>query len=301
MIELNAGILKAMTARAATAGHPMVGVYEITPEFARSVLSNASHANRANRRLYTSSSDAYAKDISCGEWGVTGDTIKFSYDFRLLDGQHRLNAVDKAGVGIVTAVAFGVDEALFTDIDGGKPRSGSDLLKIAGCKRQFVTDGAIRWYMILTSSKPWDRTKTFRPKQKCHFWESLSPADKDMMARAASRGEDVQRARGHSQTMLAGLYFYLARASGDEQSVAAMYDQWAQATPQFKKIDRAVFSKFEPNSNSGRGLIRTVYEPFFLQAVIRMFNRFSVKRALTTTEVTPDLSQEWADIWEYPR
>lgn len=50
----------------------------------------------------------------------------------LIDGQHRLNAVIKAGKPIQSLIVRGVSSDAFDTIDTGKNRSGGDVLALAG-------------------------------------------------------------------------------------------------------------------------------------------------------------------------
>lgn len=99
----------------------------ITPELAESLLEN----NEGNRQPSKKHVNFLAAQITDGAWKVTGDTIKIAASGRVLDGQHRLMAIVKAGVAVETFVARNVAEETFQVIDTGKVRSARDVLTIA--------------------------------------------------------------------------------------------------------------------------------------------------------------------------
>lgn len=101
----------------------------VTPEMASMWLSQ----NTVNRKLIPNHVAALEAVLLRGEWALNGETIKFSSTGRLLDGQHRLTACVKCGVGFWTYVVHGLDDATFDTIDtNARPRKASDILSIGG-------------------------------------------------------------------------------------------------------------------------------------------------------------------------
>lgn len=101
----------------------------ITPKLARQILDAN---NTGNRPVSAARVSQYARDMIAGRWAMTGDTLKFAAGGRLLDGQHRLRAVVEANKPIDFMVARNVKSEVFTHIDTGKSRTGSDVLVIEG-------------------------------------------------------------------------------------------------------------------------------------------------------------------------
>ena len=91
-----------------------MSVEKITPKRAERYLKQ----NDRNRKLSPKTVAKYAKSIRTGEWQVNGQSIIFSADGRLLDGQHRLSAVVVAGKPIETCVIRGIQDGAFKTIDG---------------------------------------------------------------------------------------------------------------------------------------------------------------------------------------
>lgn len=95
----------------------------ITPELAKKYLER----NYNNyRRASSSTVTAYAEDMQNGSWELNGESIKFSENGSLIDGQHRLMAVVKAGVGVPMLVVTGVKDGT-TLCDVGKGRTLSQI------------------------------------------------------------------------------------------------------------------------------------------------------------------------------
>jgi hypothetical protein len=86
----------------------------ITPEWAAKTLAEKNTRNRPISRPHV---EALANEIRRGAWQVNGDTIKLSPDGQLIDGQHRLAAVVKAGVSIQSFVVEGISFDVFHTID----------------------------------------------------------------------------------------------------------------------------------------------------------------------------------------
>ena len=80
----------------------------ITPETAASMLQ----LNTGNRPVVAKHVTAIAREITEGRWQINGDTVCFSDD-RLVDGQHRLMAIIKAGIPIQTFVVRGISSESF--------------------------------------------------------------------------------------------------------------------------------------------------------------------------------------------
>lgn len=102
---------------------------EITPETAAKWLeSNAEF----NRKLRQSVVDRYARDMLNGEWNLTHQGIAFDTKGRLIDGQHRLAAVAKAGVSVKMTVVRDAPAGAFDHVDIGLGRTTADVLKAQG-------------------------------------------------------------------------------------------------------------------------------------------------------------------------
>lgn len=100
----------------------------ITPELATEIMAR----NPRNRSILGNRVDLYAADIAEGRWSFNGEAIIISSDGRVTDGQHRLAAIIKAGVPIVSAIAFGVDFETRKTTDQGRPKTAGDYAAMDG-------------------------------------------------------------------------------------------------------------------------------------------------------------------------
>jgi hypothetical protein len=104
--------------------HPVTEYVAVTPKMAEEWLK----ANTSNRRISEIVVEAYARDMRAGAWKLTHQGIGFDTSGRLLDGQHRLHAILKAGFPVMMAVTRGLSASAQEVVDAQKPRSVADQL-----------------------------------------------------------------------------------------------------------------------------------------------------------------------------
>lgn len=105
---------------------PEMRVVTITPAMAQSWLKR----NSGNRPLKQSHVLRLAKAIGAGGWKLTGDPIRFSETGKLIDGQHRLQAIVLADQPAQCVVMQGLSDDIFDVIDSGSVRSRADAVHI---------------------------------------------------------------------------------------------------------------------------------------------------------------------------
>ncbi|MFV0460037.1 MAG: hypothetical protein ACK5MT_14830 [Actinomycetales bacterium] len=101
---------------------------QVTPETAEKWLAR----NVANRTVRPARVKEYAEAMAHGRWLYTADPIRFDSDGRLIDGQHRLKALVKAGATVELHVVRGLDPQAQDAVDTGAARTASDALKVKG-------------------------------------------------------------------------------------------------------------------------------------------------------------------------
>lgn len=124
----------------------------ITPELAKTWLANA---NTANRNVMVARVEAYADAMKRGCWHRTHQGIAFGQDGVLYDGQHRLLAIVKAGVGVEMAVTRGLVAESREAIDTGAFRSAADNLAIVEgitLNRTFAAALNVIWMVTVAKS-----------------------------------------------------------------------------------------------------------------------------------------------------
>lgn len=101
--------------------------------------------NIANRPLWATTVNQYAKAMADGAWKLNGDCIRFNGNGDLIDGQHRLTASVKSGESFETYVVRGLDHEAFDTIDQGKKRTTADVFARDGYKSYTTLASAVRW------------------------------------------------------------------------------------------------------------------------------------------------------------
>lgn len=114
-------------------------VQNVTPAMATKWLKG----NSINRRINNDRVDRLAATILAGEWKLNGDTIRMNGN-RLIDGQHRLLAVIKAGKSIKTLVITDLPSEVFDTIDVGMPRTSAHTLQAMQEKNANAVAAALR-------------------------------------------------------------------------------------------------------------------------------------------------------------
>ncbi|MFI8265312.1 hypothetical protein [Streptomyces sp. NPDC085665] len=100
----------------------------IIPALATALLRQ----NRKNRNRRPATVDAYARDIANGRWPLNGETVKVATNGDLLDGQHRLEAIEKAGVAVESFIILGLEPETQSTMDSGRRRTTADALSLDG-------------------------------------------------------------------------------------------------------------------------------------------------------------------------
>jgi hypothetical protein len=119
---------------------PYTVVISVTPEIAERWLAKNTH----NRVVRPNVVDAYARDMAKGDWKLTGESIKWSVDQQLQDGQHRLLAIVKSGKTIQTFVTFNLPNDAQSAMDSGAKRTAGDALNLDGEKYSALLASTIR-------------------------------------------------------------------------------------------------------------------------------------------------------------
>jgi len=103
-------------------------VVKIGPEEAESLLKRNTH----NRSLSTSHVKDYKRRMEEGDWHLSTDAIGLDTKGRLVNGQHRLNAIIQSGEEQPFILIEGIDPEAFKWIDEVYKRSLKQSLKMVG-------------------------------------------------------------------------------------------------------------------------------------------------------------------------
>ncbi len=97
-------------------------VETVTPDVAKKLLET----NTGNRHLRGKTVERYAAIMKTGGWLLTPEPIIVGTTGRLLNGQHRLNAVIQCGSAQRMLIVRNVDESTFPALDRGAVRTFAD-------------------------------------------------------------------------------------------------------------------------------------------------------------------------------
>lgn len=101
----------------------------VNPQTATAMLFQ----NRRNRSLRPSKVRGYAATMSAGRWNQDHpDTIAFTRNGDLINGQHRLRAICASNSTLLLNVAFGCEDESRLTVDGHTAKSLGDRMWIAG-------------------------------------------------------------------------------------------------------------------------------------------------------------------------
>lgn len=112
---------------------------EIPPELAKSIME---HNNISNRNISLRNVEHLAAQIVNESWYENPQPVVFSVCGRLLNGQHRLQAIVVAGIPAKMAIVLDADPATYEVMDTGNKRSLADVAGIhretAACMRLLI-------------------------------------------------------------------------------------------------------------------------------------------------------------------
>ena len=128
-----------------TIAAPEFEIVELTIELAEKWLAGNVHNRSVRPRVVA----RFARDMRNGNWAITGETIAFTEDGRLLDGQHRLYARVDAGdplpKPVLVAVVRGIAPEAQDLMDTGAVRTAGDQLKLLGHANSATVGATARW------------------------------------------------------------------------------------------------------------------------------------------------------------
>lgn len=121
----------------------------------------------------------FARDMASGAWKFNGETIKFSTDGNLLDGQHRLNAIIQSGCTVKMMVVWGLDESSQDTVDIGAARTVADMLDMEGVERPKSGAAIAKWLLNAEHGNPLNTYiyAPSKPEVEAYFWEHRGEID----------------------------------------------------------------------------------------------------------------------------
>lgn len=133
-------------------------VIDLTPALAKEFLLH----NRENRMIRVAKLGQYIDDIKEGRWELNGEGLIFAKGGVMNDGQHRCEAVVRAGKTIKTIITFGVTRESRQTVDNGAARGPADHLAIEGLEYPMETAAVTRFVLAFERSGNRKMTDTNR-------------------------------------------------------------------------------------------------------------------------------------------
>lgn len=219
-------------------------IVTITPSIAEHMLT---HCNTLNRKLNKRWVLFLADAIKKGEWQLNGEAIIFSKDLRLIDGQHRLEAIVAAGKEIESYVTTNIPDEHFVSIDTGHTRSGSHVLGIGGkVKHSFDVSATLN--------------KLNRYYSKYYDFDGAHVISNRKLISLLDKYKDVTKSvefarkfiKGYSKSSIAFCHYVLSKI--DKALCAKLFEQLASPNPTIPLI--AVLRQGTIKSVQAKGRIK---------------------------------------------
>lgn len=174
-------------------GGPHGGQMTITPDQAARILADR---NNRNRNIAASVVAKYARDMRSGNWLLNGDAIRFAVDGSLLDGQHRLAAIVKAGVPVRSFVVWNLPAESQATMDDGRKRTMANVLELddIGGSHSKTAASILRRIILLDRGYTDGSGGGSAAPTKTEMREYL--ADNPDVIRAAEVADQIRSARG---------------------------------------------------------------------------------------------------------
>lgn len=131
---------------------------KITPSLATTLLTRAG----VNRNLSRVAIRRYVTAMKNNEWSYNGAALSFDTNGKLIDGQHRLNAIVESGKTLPFKIELGYNPEAFITLDIGKVRTGGDILTIAGVKDGRLASTTANFIFNFSRNKINSRVAEFR-------------------------------------------------------------------------------------------------------------------------------------------
>lgn len=191
----------------------------ITPEKAAEYLGS----NHNNRKIREKALGPLTHDMINGNWKLTGESIKFDQSNRLIDGQHRLTAIQRSGATVPLLVVRGVETETQTVIDTGLKRTGANALEMHGRGHEATLRAAIA-AIGLTDDAGLFTASNSRLMPATHS-DILKWVENNNLNNAITWGGRVHRALRGSKSSICYAYYKIAQVN--EKSAQDFFDNIA--------------------------------------------------------------------------
>ena len=203
-------------------------VETITPEIAREYLK----FNSVNRPLNKNIVDYYAEQMVKGQWKLNGESICFTKNGAMANGQHRLNAIIKYGKPVDLLVVRGCDEDSFITYDSGRNRKVSDVFALSNIPHYTSIASIVARYLLLhndlnaiskTGASSIASLKTDKKKSKQDFLNEYNSSSELYKQACLVAKSCVSKAKLIQISEVGGLYVYLIKDKHHQNDVVESF------------------------------------------------------------------------------
>lgn len=188
---------------------PTASVVVVHPELAQRWLAKNTHNRRVRARVVGS----YARDMAAGHWRLTGESLKFSADGALLDGQHRLLAVIAAEASVPMFVIRGLSTDVQDVMDTGSRRLAGDVLTLSGYENASLLAAAAKWAILFDSNRLYG---DFTQNGVSHSEVMKYVDDNATLAEAVSAGGSLRRQIDLQPSLVATCLYLVSRVDAED-------------------------------------------------------------------------------------
>jgi len=268
-------------------------VIDVSPPLANYILD---HLNIRNRPRKPGKISEFATDMKNGEWGLTGDTIKFSRDGYLRDGQNRLYAVVSSSETIKTHAVFGIDPRLFVRMDIGKNRNNADILAIMGTQNAGRVAQVARWLMILTSDNPKNRALSVKNDVMRSYYEEKLATDSENFQHSIEVAVTVNQRLRHPVGPIGALHYLFGKMSSVKDADRFM-EEWSTGRTKRPNQKRAPTLMLQDRlqqiaaDSSGR-----VHEAHRVGLICKAWHSWQANRSMTQAQLRFDVQSDEYEV-----
>lgn len=175
-------------------------VETIGPDTAKEMLAS----NIDNRHIRRAVVDRYARDMKAHKWVENGAAISFAADGTLLDGQHRLAAIVRAGVAVRLLVVRGLPNSAQDSMDDLAKRTLADTFNFHGISNANSAAAIVR-RVLLWQNDARTNTGKYQPTKA----EALAAIREDQTLAVAINAAAQMRKRSIVSPSIIGLTWWL--------------------------------------------------------------------------------------------
>ena len=250
-----------------------VTIERITPEVAEEMLRHNTHNRHLSSNIRQNRGNVF-KSMECGEWRLTGESIKFAKDGTLLDGQHRLSACVETGNPFTTVVVRGLEIESQELMDSGRKRSTSDVLSIDGVKNSRTVAAASVVVINYASSAGYNfsdnSVQNFSRERQLRFIRD----NENELEMAVSRTRKCAQVP-FAQSAMSGLAFLFGRIS--DVDADWFFSDFAKISPEYQPVAMLRQSFINVRMKTNKGADRQITAAYAIKAWNAYMNGEDIK------------------------